>query len=87
MILRHATARAYYARWIFVGRDHHGCIARGFKCDTSILTLAWLDAWMFCACLMGLHDIVPPPPQRPKRRPAVHAEFIAQRREVLFLHG
>lgn len=58
---RNATARQCYVRWAFVGRGHHRCVEVGYEGDTSILTLARLDAWMFCQCLMGLVDIVPPP--------------------------
>ena len=57
---KNATARKCYVRWAFVGKNHGGSIAKGFNCDVSILTLARLDAWMFCESLMALRDIVPP---------------------------
>jgi len=77
-LFRNGIARACYVRWAYVGRGHHASVVSGFKCDTSILTLARLDAWMFCACLMGLSDIAPPQPpvgpdglsQKKGRRPS-----------------
>ena len=57
---KNATARACYVRWAFAGKNHSGSVTYGFNCDASVLTLARLDAWMFCECLMALRDIVPP---------------------------